>query len=122
MNFNYFSLSDNINRKWQKSIFIFCVLFSICFIGISVWMISNPEETAIALQKTGSETISGSNPSVAVTKAGNNPSTDDIPENWIAGAEKSLQAAEYHINYQEKEKEYQSPNRANNLRVSYRPG
>ncbi len=48
-------------------------------------------------------------------------STQASPSNerWLANIQRDIAASEYHIRYQESAKAYQSPNRAQNLRVTY---
>lgn len=41
-------------------------------------------------------------------------------EQWLAAVQQDIASSEYHIRYQEAAKAYQSPNRAQNLRVTYR--
>jgi len=46
----------------------------------------------------------------------------DTSGGWYATATTNITSREYYIHYQEKVQVYQSPNRANNLRISYLPG
>jgi hypothetical protein len=42
-----------------------------------------------------------------------------IDQNWLAGVTQDLAKSEYFIRYQEENKSYQSPNRSQNLRITY---
>ena len=45
--------------------------------------------------------------------------TSGIDQNWLAGVTQDLAKSEYFIRYQEENKSYQSPNRSQNLRITY---
>ncbi len=50
----------------------------------------------------------------------NASNTDAVPSDWYAQVTKNIAASEYHINWQERVGAFQSPNRQQDLRITYR--